>query len=790
MATPLTAGSDMSAAPAVPGKTVYSRMVNPFSGRLSWLFNLPLRVIGLITLATPIHELGHNRNAGLKDLITGKTEIKPTPSAYLGGIAANFALGTVFAMITAASLLLGGHDIVLIASVVSIANLLSGMAELLPGGDIDNMYRVLQNNYLFSQFIPESEWDEDIKEHYRGPDIYNAQLREIGTTDTSFERKAQAVSALAKIAQEDRQHHQSHFALSAIGRIANFSDDDRITKACFILADTFLREKYVSPLDLEAIALIIRSAAAKRPSLPNVDTIRAIHRVIGKIYDTHKYSASNYLKALGEIGAARKDLSKLCMDILIKVSRQAVMASNDIDSLCYSMENIAQSNPKAISRRLVSTLSAILKEHDKLGPLDMTKIAGTLAVITAVAVRDDLREEDVFSAFKRLLFSRMVKGIVAVLLVISILMPVGGTVYQSKITNGIFNSKASMVMSASLKSYEINIDEYGSREAALAAVNSMMRDETLPLAQREAAVRALAKLARSDTTDARWAFSVFIEPLQFSGVKASRDTYLLAARGVAEAYKEAPEMVDHNQVTYLQTLIAAHENDPEIYEAALNSLIDIAGTAGPLSEHAWSMIMLHAAFHIPNETVARDRFVKIITAGVSQKRLEPAKAVQLMENIIEEEGHIPWTYHAAVDALREFNSAGFMEIVPGSLAETVLSFPSDSPLSYHTWTHHKIYNNDYLRKLAEDRKMPSQTRYSLAMAVYHNLENMGIAISDENEREIANMIDRVVAARDRVAGEPVFSPEVTVINMAHETEKGSRFDIERMEAVERKAGVT
>ncbi|MGB2661790.1 MAG: hypothetical protein WBD04_05350, partial [Candidatus Omnitrophota bacterium] len=82
-----------------------SLLVNLFTGRLAWLKNLPFRILGLVTLSTPVHEAAHLISAwrqGVKadwnilSLFTGKVDIaRGPPKIYGVGHEANFFMSVL-----------------------------------------------------------------------------------------------------------------------------------------------------------------------------------------------------------------------------------------------------------------------------------------------------------------------------------------------------------------------------------------------------------------------------------------------------------------------------------------------------------------------------------------------------------------------------------------------------------------------------------------------------------------------------------------------------------------------
>jgi len=132
---------------------------NIFTGRYAWLRNLPVRVLGLLTLATPVHEIGHIRaslNFGgrlresgwglFKGMFTGRVHVERGPPAvHYAGYAMNILSGLVAG---AASLMLAAfslHAPAVALSAVSAVHLFYALAEQIGGrhgrGDITDLVK-------------------------------------------------------------------------------------------------------------------------------------------------------------------------------------------------------------------------------------------------------------------------------------------------------------------------------------------------------------------------------------------------------------------------------------------------------------------------------------------------------------------------------------------------------------------------------------------------------------------------------------------------------------------------
>ncbi|MDP8298673.1 MAG: hypothetical protein P9L88_02035, partial [Candidatus Tantalella remota] len=120
---------------------------NIFTERFSGLKNLPLRILGLLTLATPAHEWGHIRaslkNGGklkergwdlFRGIFVGEVTVqRGPPEVYFAGASMNILLGLTAGLFSIVSTLFSFKTPAFVLSVISVVNLIFAFGEVFGG---------------------------------------------------------------------------------------------------------------------------------------------------------------------------------------------------------------------------------------------------------------------------------------------------------------------------------------------------------------------------------------------------------------------------------------------------------------------------------------------------------------------------------------------------------------------------------------------------------------------------------------------------------------------------------
>jgi len=116
----------------------------------------------------------------------------------------------------------------------------------------------------------------------------------------------------------------------------------------------------------------------------------------------------------------------------------------------------------------------------------------------------------------------------------------------------------------------------------------------------------------------------------------------------------------------------------------------------------------------------------------------------------------------------------------GSFADFIVSMDRTEPSIFrHSWAHYEIYKSENFKRLTQN--LSPIHKFSLAVAVYHNLMDMERAL-ELTDNNIALETEKVLRERKESVKREIISGRRKIVNIIH---GDSEFDLEAIEAVER-----
>ncbi|MFA6636558.1 MAG: tetratricopeptide repeat protein [Candidatus Omnitrophota bacterium] len=168
--------------------------------------------------------------------------------------------------------------------------------------------------------------------------------------------------------------------------------------------------------------------------------------------------------------------------------------------------------------------------------------------------------------------------------------------------------------------------------------------------------------------------------------------------------------------------------------------------------------------------------------GIARKdsSLIQQSTVTALEAELTREGHYPG-YDACVSAANAICAIAEAKpalIKEGSLSKLIFSLPKH--FHNHTFIHYQLYYNPHF--IQSTTRFSEESRYSIGLAVYHLLKQYGRTPDTAKPEEIEGAINYIIAGREFVGDEEVYSDKRKAINICHE-EKNCNPDI--LEAIQK-----